>query len=464
MPMTRMQDTIVAIASPPGIGALGMIRISGSEAIALVNQIFSRDLSQARGYTLHYGKIMRGDQVLDEVVASVFRAPKSFTKEDVVEISTHGSQYILRECLQMLVDRGGRLAEPGEFTQRAYLNGAMDLAQAEAVADLIASHSASAHEMAMNQLRGGVSRELKDLRRQLLDFTSLIELELDFGEEDVEFADRTQLSQLIESIHHRLDGLINSFRLGNALKQGVPTVIMGKPNAGKSTLLNALLNDNRAIVSDIPGTTRDVIEDRVIIEGIEFRLMDTAGLRHTADEIEAEGVKRSLALAQTAALVLYVFDVLTESPPEAQAYVQSLDLPAHTEVLLISNKTDLLPSPADWQAQYEGSISADYAWTAIAAKQGQNLQTVRDLMYLLVQRFSGQEQSSTLISNVRHLQALQKAQEALREVREGLAKGLSGDLLSIDIRTVLHYIGEITGEITTDEVLGNIFGKFCIGK
>jgi tRNA modification GTPase len=330
---------------PAGIGALGMIRISGSEAIALVNQIFSRDLSQARGYTLHYGKIMRGDQVLDEVVASVFRAPKSFTKEDVVEISTHGSPYILREALQILVDAGARLAEPG----RVYPAGLPQRGHGPGPG----RGRGRPHRRQLrrrppdwpcNQLRGGVSDELKDLRGQLLHFTSLIELELDFGEEDVEFADRHQLTTLVQNILKRVEQLIDSFQLGNALKQGVPTVILGKPNAGKSTLLNALLNENRAIVSDIPGTTRDMIEDRLHIGGIEFRLQDTAGVRETADQIEAEGVSRSLALAQTAALVLYVFDVLTESPPEAQAYVQSLDLPAHTEVLLISNKTDLLPS------------------------------------------------------------------------------------------------------------------------
>ena len=463
-PVQAHSDTITAISTPSGSGALGVIRLSGPDAIAIANAVFSKDLTPAKGHSLHYGRIMQDEKVLDEAVAAIFRAPKSFTREDVVEFSCHGSSYILREVLMLLVNKGARLAEAGEFTQRAFLNGAMDLAQAEAVADLIASSSAAAHEIAMNQLRGGVSRELKDLRENLLNFTSLIELELDFGEEDVEFADRTQLRELIDRIDQRLMSLIDSFRLGNALKQGVPTVIMGKPNAGKSTLLNTLLNDNRAIVSDIPGTTRDVIEDRVIIEGIEFRLMDTAGLRHTADVIEAEGVKRSLALAQSASLVLYVFDVMEETPAQAQAYVEGLELPPNTEVLLISNKTDLLPDPEGWHDTVEGTITNDFVRVDISAKEQLNIDTVKWEMVLLVRRFSESSESSTLISNARHLQALQKAHEALRDVRQGLDDGLSGDLLAIDIRTVLYEIGSITGAISNDEVLGNIFSKFCIGK
>ncbi len=460
----HQQDTIVAIATPPGSGALGLIRVSGAQAIELVDGVFSRSLANAQPNSVHFGRVMKEQEVLDEVLAAVFKGPRSFTKEDTVEITCHGSDYILREVLQLLVDQGCRLAEPGEFTQRAYLNGAMDLAQAEAIADLIASNSAGAHRIAMQQLRGGVSDELKTLREQLLNFTSLIELELDFGEEDVEFADRTQFQEMIVRIRTHLQALIDSFRLGNALKKGVPTVIMGKPNAGKSTLLNALLNEERAIVSDIAGTTRDVIEDRIIIEGIEFRLMDTAGLRQTVDVIEAEGVNRALALAQAASLVLYVFDVTTESPAEAQAYVESLALPANTEVLLISNKTDLLPDPIAWHEATEGSGSNDYVRVDISAKQKLNLTTVKDCMLLLVQRFNASHQQTTLISNVRHLNALKQALEALEEVQGGMDMGISGDLMAIDIRRVLHYIGEITGEITTDEVLGNIFSKFCIGK
>lgn len=464
--MIHSSDPIVAIATPSGSGAIGVIRVSGKGSIDIADQIFSKNLTKANGYTLHFGDILDGEAVVDEVLLSLFRGPKSYTREDTVEISCHGSPYILQQVMQLILDGGARLAEPGEFTRRAWLNGAMDLAQAEAVADLIASTSRGAHQLAMSQLRGGVSDELKVLRTQLLDFTSLIELELDFGEEDVEFADRSQLQTLVSAIRAKLESLIQSFRLGNAIKQGVPTVILGKPNAGKSTLLNTLLNENRAIVSDIPGTTRDVIEDRIVLEGIEFRLMDTAGVRETADLIEQEGVSRSLALAQSASLLIYVFDATTESPTEAEAYLQSLDLPSHTEVILLANKSDLLPDIAAYHNEYDHQMngSLDYAWTILSAKQKDNIQTVRDLMILMVRRFSETAADQPLISNIRHLTALQRAHTAILDVDTGLHDGLTGDLLSIDIRTVLHYIGEITGEISTEEVLGNIFGKFCIGK
>ncbi|MDX2247554.1 MAG: tRNA uridine-5-carboxymethylaminomethyl(34) synthesis GTPase MnmE [Bacteroidia bacterium] len=461
--MTSYHDTIVAISTPSGSGALGVIRLSGLEAIAIAEAVFSRDLSKAKGHTLHYGNIVKEATVLDEAVAAVFRAPRSYTREDVVEFSCHGSPYILREVLLLLVEQGARLAEPGEFTRRAYLNGALDLAQAEAVADLIASTSAGAHQIAMNQLRGGVSRELKDLREQLLNFTSLIELELDFGEEDVEFADRTQLAALVVRIRLRLEGLISSFRLGNAIKQGVPTVIVGKPNAGKSTLLNALLNDNRAIVSDIPGTTRDVIEDRLHIGGIEFRLMDTAGLRHTSDLIEAEGVNRSLELAQKAQILIYVFDALLETPQEAQEAVQALDLPEGVEVALVGNKFDQIADPEVYVSDHD-LPGLRYAWLGISAKTGWHLSGLRNWMTDTVRDLGSDTPGQVIISHARHIQALQKALTALHEVEEGLQNGLTGDLLAIDIRTVLYYIGEITGEISNDEVLGNIFSKFCIGK
>jgi tRNA modification GTPase len=459
------QDTIVAISTPPGVGALGVIRLSGPEAVAVADGLFSKELREAAGYSLHFGRVLdAAGEALDEVLLSVFRAPRSFTKEDVVEISCHGSSYILREVLQRCVDLGARLAEPGEFTQRAYLNGAMDLAQAEAVADLIAANSAGAHQLAMQQLRGGVSRELKDLRQQLLDFTSLIELELDFSEEDVEFADRSALLVLVERLSGRLDGLIDSFRFGNAVKQGVPTVIMGKPNAGKSTLLNTLLNENRAIVSDIPGTTRDVVEDRLMIGGIEFRLMDTAGLRETTDAIEAEGVARSLQLAQAAGLLLYLFDARNESPAQAQAYLHSLALPPATQLILVANKLDLLPDPAAY-VQAQDAPSLTHPWLIISAKEHAQLDQLRALMVEAVAQFPATDTGDhAIISNVRHLDALRRARRALDEVQTGLQAGISGDLLSIDIRTVLHHIGAITGEISTEEVLGNIFGKFCIGK
>ncbi|MEO0898961.1 MAG: tRNA uridine-5-carboxymethylaminomethyl(34) synthesis GTPase MnmE [Bacteroidota bacterium] len=458
----KQQDTIVAISTPPGIGAIGVIRISGKEAISIVNKVFTKDIAETKGYRMRYGSILKGEEILDEVVLGIFRGPKSFTREDVVEISCHGSPYILGEIMKVLLAGGARPAEAGEFTQRAFLNGAMDLAQAEAVADLIASSTAASHRMALNQLRGGVSNELKALREQLLNFTSLIELELDFGEEDVEFADRSQLEALIQQMLEKIGSLIDSFQLGNAIKQGVPTVILGKPNAGKSTLLNSLLKDNRAIVSDIPGTTRDVIEDRMVIGGIEFRLMDTAGVRETTDVIEREGVSRSLNLAQKASLVLYVFDLNQESPQEAEAYIHSLHLPQETRVLLVGNKVDLFKTRGMHSQRSVTPPPANFL--LISAKMGSNLDQLHQRMVETVKSFSTSQQDQTLISNVRHLDALQKALDALKEVQQGMEMGVSGDLLSIDIRTVLHYIGEITGEISTDEVLGNIFGKFCIGK
>ncbi len=461
--MNLHEDTIVALATPVGIGALGLIRMSGPQAIAIANSLFSKELTKAKGHTLHFGELREGDRVVDEVLLSLFRAPRSYTREDLVEISCHGSPYILREALRLLLAAGARLAEPGEFTRRAWLNGAMDLAQAEAVADLIASSSQGAHQLAINQLRGGVSQDLARLRSRLLDFTSLIELELDFSEEDVEFADRSQLETLVNDMLAHFSSLIQSFRLGNALKQGVPTVILGKPNAGKSTLLNALLQDNRAIVSDIPGTTRDVIEDRLLLDGIEFRLMDTAGIRHTTDQIEAEGVSRSIGLAQKAQVLLYLFDAIKETPQMAQEAVEALSLPAGVAVVLAGNKFDQIPDPEGYVAAHD-LPGLRYAWLGISAKTGSHLDGLRTWMVEAVRDLGADLPGQVVISHVRHLNALQQAEAALLDVKTGLAHGLPGDLLSIDIRTVLHHLGTITGDISTEEVLGNIFGKFCIGK
>ncbi|MDX1908356.1 MAG: tRNA uridine-5-carboxymethylaminomethyl(34) synthesis GTPase MnmE [Bacteroidia bacterium] len=466
--MSRHTDTIVALSTPSGTGALGVIRLSGPQAIVIVDRVFSRDLTQAPGHSLHYGRLLRAGETLDEVVVSVFRAPRSYTREDVVEISCHGSPYILREALDVLVETGARLAGPGEFTQRAWLNGALDLAQAEAVADLIAARSAAAHRVALHQMRGGVSSALAQLRQELVDFTALIELELDFGEEDVEFADRSRLLALTDVLEAHLDRLIQSFRLGNALKSGVPTVILGKPNAGKSTLLNALLDENRAIVSDIPGTTRDVIEDRLMIGGVEFRLMDTAGVRDTTDVIEAEGVQRSLDLARRADLVLYLFDATQETPAQAMDYLLSLNLPKETFLIAAGNKADLIPDPAAYVEAHDqdtlGRPRLIY-WLLISARQGGNLKGLRELMLDAVEALGETSTAQdTLISHARHRDHLQQAAAALQDVRAGLSSGLSGDLLSIDLRSAIHHIGQITGEISTEEVLGSIFSKFCIGK
>lgn len=449
-------DTIVAITTPIGIGALGMLRLSGPESVAIVNRVFTKDIVDAPGYSVHFGRIMKGEEVLDEVLVNVFRAPRSFTREEVVEISFHGSPYILQEALNLLVEQGARLARAGEFTQRAYLNGAMDLAQAEAVADLIASTSREAHRLAMGQMRGQVSDELRALRGQLLDFTSLIELELDFSEEDVEFADRTQLLDLIDRMRRRISGLIRSFNFGNAIKRGVPTVILGKPNAGKSTLLNQLLQDDRAIVSDIAGTTRDVIEDRLVLEGIEFRLMDTAGIRESSDQIEAEGVRRSEKLAKQASLVLYVYDPREMDIVEAKFYIQSLELPAGTAVQYVANKTDLLAG--------DGQILDKSEEMHISAKTGRGMEGLLSRMVMAVRSLTDRPDDAVVISNARHVDALRQTLEALEEVARGLSAGIPSDLLAIDIRRALHFLGSITGEISTDEVLGNIFGKFCIGK
>jgi len=446
-----IQDTIIALSTPQGAGAIAVIRLSGSNAISAVNEVFyGKDLIAAPSHTLHFGTIRRDDKILDEVVVGLFKAPRSYTKEDVVEISTHGSDYIVQQVIQLFLDKGIRLAEAGEFTKRAFLNGAMDLAQAEAVADLIASDSESAHQSAMHQMRGGFSNEIKILRDELIKFASLIELELDFGEEDVEFADRTALTSLVDQLKEKIDRLIQSFQFGNVLKNGVPIAIVGKPNAGKSTLLNALLNEEKAIVSDIAGTTRDFIEDELFIEGIRFRFIDTAGLRETNDKVEAIGVQRSIEQMEQSSLILYLFDNQNINAEELQQDIHTIKEKG-IPYLLVSNKIDLNHEPIVSEA------------LAISALEKKGLDSLKEH---IVQKVKIREinTNATVVTNARHYESLSKANKALADVLHGLDAGISGDLLAMDIRQSLHYLGEITGQISTDDLLDSIFRDFCIGK
>ncbi|RYY19748.1 MAG: tRNA uridine-5-carboxymethylaminomethyl(34) synthesis GTPase MnmE [Cytophagaceae bacterium] len=461
-------DTIVALSTPPGVGALAVVRLSGPAAIAITQALFSKkNLAAQPGHTLHYGTLRdpASGQVLDEVVASLYRAPRSYTREDVVEISGHGSDFIVRQVLAALLRQGARLAEAGEFTKRAFLNGALDLAQAEAVADLIAADSALSHQVALNQLRGGFSDELRGLRAQLIKFAALLELELDFGEEDVEFADRTGLARLLAEVSGVVRGLLRSFELGNVIKNGITTVIAGRPNAGKSTLLNALLREERAIVSAIPGTTRDFIEDEVSIDGLRFRFVDTAGLRdNPADEVEAIGVRRTRERIGQAALLLYLFDLTDLAPTEVLADLAEFTA-AHPKlpVLLVGNKQDAA-TPAQLAAFHQLSTpNSQFLTISAGHRQGlENLQTA-----LLAQvRGAGLAGTgaATIVTNVRHARALEAAAEHLAAVQQGLATGRGTELLAADLRRALAALGEITGEISSDDLLTSIFTQFCIGK
>jgi tRNA modification GTPase len=440
------------------VGAIGVIRLSGPNAIPLVNSVFKpKDLSKQSSHTLHYGRIEDAGRVYDEVVVSLYIAPKSYTKEDVVEISCHGSPFIQESIIQLFVEKGARLAKAGEFTQRAFMHGAFDLAQAEAVADVIAADSAAAQAAALHQLRGGFSNELSALREQLIHFASLIELELDFGEEDVEFADRKDLEDLVKQLLVAIRPLAASFRAGNAIKNGVATVIVGKPNAGKSTLLNALLNEDRAIVSDIAGTTRDSLEDTWVLGGIKFRLIDTAGLRETEDVIEAMGVERTQAWVKKAQVVIYLADAVTETPDgyrEAIAALGEIDIP----VIKLLNKVDQVND-----SQVAAFKSRIPELIEISAKDRIGLADLQKALLDIV----GLDQVSTggtLVTNLRHYQHLLQTQETLESVLRGLQVGLTGDLIAQDLRYALHDLGEITGQISNDDLLKNIFGKFCIGK
>ncbi len=463
--ISDFSDTIVALSTPPGIGAIGVIRLSGTKAIMIVNEVFfEKNLSNVNGNTIHYGKIKdESGRILDECVASVFIAPKSYTKEDVIELSCHGSPYILREVIQLMIRKGARQARAGEFTLRAFMNGQFDLSQAEAVADLIASDSAASHDLAMNQMRGGFSDDIARLRQELIDFASLIELELDFGEEDVEFADRSKLEKLVFDIQKVIHSLLNSFQLGNVIKNGVNTVIAGKPNAGKSTLLNALVNEDRAIVSDIPGTTRDTIEASMNIDGIQFRFVDTAGIREAQDKIEAIGVERTMQAIEQSTIVLYVVDIIETSPAELIDIISNSTIrSANSKLMIVLNKMDLNPrtNPADYY--HDDLITIDNTITT-SALNDMNIEYLKSKLFSIV--ISDKSLlDNTIVSNSRHYDALTKASESLEAVMTGLTTGITNDFVAMDIRQALHYLGEITGEISTDDLLGNIFGKFCIGK
>jgi tRNA modification GTPase len=453
----NLEDTIVALATPVGVGAIGIIRLSGTDAITIADKVFyGKKLVNQPTHTVHFGTIRDESDIIDEVLATIFVAPKSFTKENVVEFSCHGSSFIIKRILQVLLKNGARLAKPGEFTQRAFLHGKFDLAQAEAVADLIAADSEIAHQTALKQMRGGFSQEIKNLREKLVHFASMIELELDFGEEDVEFASRDDLRALINELQKAIKGLIQSFDLGNVIKNGVPVVIAGKPNAGKSTLLNALLKEDKAIVSDIPGTTRDFIEDEMVIEGITFRFVDTAGIRDTTDTIEKMGVERTHSKMRDASVVLFMFDLAAENIVEIHQQVNKLEN-GGVPYLLIGNKMDI----ADQSIL--ASIANDDRWLMISAGQQQNLDVLINKLVATVQLDTFRS-GNTIVTNARHYEALLQTNQALVDVLTGLDRKVTNDFLALDIRQALYHLGEITGEITSDDLLANIFSKFCIGK
>jgi len=450
-------DTIIALATPPGVGAISVVRLSGKYSISVVNKVFQgKNLEAEKSHTIHLGQIKDEDKIIDEVLVSIFREPNSYTKENVVEISCHGSNYIIKEIISLFIRLGIRFARPGEFTQRAFINGRFDLVQAEAVADLIASDSDTSHEMAMKQMRGGFSKEINTLRESLIHFASLIELELDFGEEDVQFASRKELKETVLTLKSEIEKLISSFRLGNAIKNGVPTVIVGKPNVGKSTLLNALLKEDRAIVSEIPGTTRDFIEDEIFIEGIRFRFIDTAGLRDTEDAVEAMGVARTREKMQKASLILYLFDLSKEKLVEIEKVVAELES-QKIPFLKIGNKKDIA-APALLK-----EFGNDEEMILISAATEENLEELKTKILHKV-HLDNINTGESIVTNVRHLEALRKTSSDLDEVLTGLEKNITHDLLAQDIRHALFHLGEITGEITTEDLLGNIFSKFCIGK
>lgn len=475
-------DTICALATAGGVGAIGVIRVSGSQAIEAVAKVFKgKNLTQQSTHTMHFGKIMDGTRVVDEVLASVFVGPRSYTGEHTIELSCHGSPYIQQQILQVLVGNGCRLAKPGEFTLRAFLNKKLDLSQAEAVADLIASNSEESHRTAMMQMRGGFSAQIAHMREQLINFASLIELELDFAEEDVEFAKRDELVALVANIQQLVQQLIDSFAYGNAIKNGIPTVIAGKPNAGKSTLLNALVNEERAIVSDIAGTTRDTIEETFVLDGITFRLTDTAGIRQqTSDQIEAIGIERTMAKIQQASIVVYLFDAASTTPEQLTEELKTFD-GYNAIVIPVANKVDLLGEVQlnrlkSMQLQQQANEANQQTDTGILLPHEVLMPTlipissrlnlgVDFLKTRLIEVVRKHEvKNDVVITNLRHYEALTHANESLQQVLNGIDMHVTGELLAFDIRKALMHLGEITGEVTTDDLLANIFSKFCIGK
>ena len=474
--MKNYQENIIALATPPGMGSIGVLRLSGENVIEIVNQFFKgkfkdKDLRQVPTHTIHLGFIKEGERILDEALVSIFKNPHSYTGEDVVEISTHGSPYIQQQVLQLFLRNGIRQAKPGEFTLRAFLNAKMDLSQAEAVADLVAADSETAHQLALQQMRGGFSNEIKKLRDELIQFASLIELELDFAEEDVEFADREQFNKLVQTIKDTLKKLVDSFALGNVLKEGIPVAIVGEPNVGKSTLLNALLNEEKAIVSSIAGTTRDVIEDELVLDGIGFRFIDTAGIREAQDEIEKIGIKKTYEKIAEAKVVVFLIDACVFDPdstchkPEFEekriAFENELkkirDKYPDKRYIIVVNKIDLLEKKNIYFDRDDVPV------IPISAKQKKGLTSLKEQLTSWVKK-GKLNSGDVMVSNARHYKALNDALQNILQIESGLQNNLPTDLLTIDIRAALHSLGEITGEITTDDLLDNIFRNFCIGK
>ncbi|MCP9611736.1 tRNA uridine-5-carboxymethylaminomethyl(34) synthesis GTPase MnmE [Coprobacter tertius] len=468
--MNRIDDTICAVSTAAGVGGIAVIRVSGPDAIEIADRVFRASgvndmpLVSRKSHTLIYGEVRdETGNIIDEVVVSLFRKPHSYTAEDVVEISCHGSLYIQQQIISLLLRQGCRMADAGEFTRRAFANGKMDLSQAEAVADLIASSSAAAHRLAMNQMRGGFSRELGALREKLLDFASLIELELDFSEEEVEFADREHLTQLASRIENTIEKLIESFDMGNAIKNGIPTAIIGETNAGKSTLLNRLLHEERALVSEIHGTTRDVIEDTINLRGVTFRFIDTAGIRDTQDKIENMGIELTYRKLNQARIVLWVIDT---TQPFENLYSLAENILSRSEdkkLILVFNKSDQADDKMKEDKKQFAITIPDAEYLFVSAKENENIDLLENRLISAAQ-LPKTGTDDVIVTNARHYDALTKAYNAIKRIQEGLRSGLSGDFLSQDIRECMHYLGEITGEISTDDILGNIFSKFCIGK